>query len=466
MGFTPDPASHGVKTGERISSASSPDLRFEFSFLRASVPKWFRKNAQHMRTTTMNNAGYNSQVPQMPSVRPGCLRLLSVLLFALAGSALATDWSTPVNQLVAKIVAAGVPAAVSLEVLNRSSLGQADLESIQMALADQLSAGSVHLVKAERAAGAIHVTLSENLQSYVWIATIQQGSEPKVVIVSSPRVDLPALIHEPVQFTIRKIQVWSQEQDILDVAIVDSSPPQIIVLDPEKIAIYGFHGQWQLARSFPVSHSRPWPRDLRGRLVLGANHSFNAYLPGQICSSNADQVSVTCRDSDDPWPLGTHQAVMSAFFSPTRNFFTGALAPGVGKDRTVPAFYTAAAIPREKFVFWLFAGVDGQTYEVDGANNQIAIRSNWGSDIAAIKTSCGSGWQILASSNGDGAFLDTIRAYEFPDRDPVPVSQPLDMNGTVTTLWTESSGTGAIAVVLNRRTGKYEAFRVEISCNQ
>jgi hypothetical protein len=49
MGFTPDPASHGVKTGERISSASSPDLRFEFSFLRASVPTWFRKHAQQVR---------------------------------------------------------------------------------------------------------------------------------------------------------------------------------------------------------------------------------------------------------------------------------------------------------------------------------------------------------------------------------------------------------------------------------
>lgn len=176
-------------------------------------------------------------------------------------------------------------------------------------------------------------------------------------------------------------------------------------------------------------------------------------------------VRVTCRDSDDPWPLVTQMANVSGFFSPTRNFFTGALAPGIGKDRTVPAFYTAAPVPREKFVLWLFAAVNGQVYEVDGTNDQIAIRPNWGSDIAAIKTTCGSGRQILATSNGDGTVPDTIRAYEFPDRDPVPVSQPLDMIGMVTALWTETSGTGVIAVVRNQ-TGKYEAFRLEISCSQ
>jgi hypothetical protein len=177
-------------------------------------------------------------------------------------------------------------------------------------------------------------------------------------------------------------------------------------------------------------------------------------------------VRVICRDSDDPWPLVTQAATVSAFFSPTRNFFTGVLAPGVGKDRIVPAFYTAAPVRREKFSLWLFAGVDGQILEVDGRNDQQAIRPNWGSDIAAIKTACGSGWQILATGNGDGTVLDTIRAFEFPDRDPVPVSPPIEMSGAVTALWTEPSGNGAIAVVHNQQTGKYEAFRLELSCSQ
>jgi hypothetical protein len=419
-----------------------------------------------VRARVVKIASYNSLVPHMPSFRPGRLRLFPVLLFVYAICAWATDWSMPVGQLVAKIVAASGPVAVSFEVVNRSSLSQADIDSIRTAITAQLNAAGVRLVKPEQANGAIQVILSENLQNYVWIATIQQGSESKVTIVSTPRVDAPAPIHEPAQFTIRKIQAWSQDEQILDVAILDSSPPEVIVLDPGKIAMYRLNAQWQLERSFPVDHSRPWPRDLHGHLVAKPDHSFDAYLPGEICSTSGMPVRVICRDSDDPWPLVTQAATVSAFFSPTRNYFTGALAPGVGKDRTVPAFYTAARIPREKFPLWLFAGVDGQLQEVDGRNDQQSIRPNWGSDIAAIKTACGAGWQVLATSNGDGTVLDTIRAFEFPDRDPVPVSPPIEMSGVVTALWTEPSGNGAIAVVHNQQTGKYEAFRLEISCSQ
>jgi hypothetical protein len=415
----------------------------------------------------MNHAGYNSPVPQMPGLLPRCLRLLSGLLFALSLCAGATDWSPPVHQLTQKIVADTGPGAVSLDVVNRSALGKTDVDTIRAALTLQLNAAGVRLVNPEQASVVVQVSLSENLQNYVWVAQVQQGSDSKVEMVSLPRVDTPAPIHEPVQLTIRKILAWSQEEKILDVAVVDSSPPTVIVLDPAKIAIYGLQqGQWQMEQSLPVHHSRPWPRDLRGRVVLRPDHLFDAYLPGVVCASTATPISVICGDNDDPWPLGTQQFAMNAFFSPTRNFFTGALAPGVGKDRTVAQFYSAAPVPREKYVLWLFAGVDGQIHQVDGMNNQMLAHPGWGSDIAALKTSCGSGWQILATSPGDGTLPDTIRAYEFPDRDPVAVSLPLEMNGNVTSLFTESSGNSVMAVSRNQQTGKYEAYRLAIACGQ
>jgi hypothetical protein len=413
----------------------------------------------------MKTAGYNSPIPQMPKPSQLSPRLLFALL-ALSACAWANDWSTPIRQLSQKIVAATGPGAISLDFVNRSSLSSGDSGTIRISLSQQLEAAGIRLVKPEQASATVQVVLSENLQDYVWVATVQQGAESKVEIVSTARVDNPPPIHEPVQLTIRKIQAWSQQDPILDVAIIDSSPPQVIVLDPGKIALYSLHGQWQLEQSFQVTHSRPWPRDLRGRIVLRPDHLFDAYLPGVLCASAGTPLSVTCRDSDDPWPLGTQEMELSAFFSPTRNFFTGALAPGVGKDRTVAPFYSAAPVPREKYVLWLFAGADGQILEVDGMNNPMLARPNWGSDIAAIKTKCGSGWQILATSNGDGTIPDTIRAFEFPDRDPVPVSLPLELNGTVTALSTESSGNGAIAVVRNQQTGKYDAFRLEIACGQ
>jgi len=136
--------------------------------------------------------------------------------------------------------------------------------------------------------------------------------------------------------------------------------------------------------------------------------------------------------------------------------------PGLGQQRLVAKFYSAAAVPRPSYTLWLFAGVDGQVHLLDGVTDQTA-RWNWGSDIVGLKSACGSGWQVLATTAGNGSG-DSIRAYEFPDRDPVPVSQPVEFVGGVTALWSEAQGTSAVVVSHNPATGNYEAFRLSIAC--
>jgi hypothetical protein len=155
---------------------------------------------------------------------------------------------------------------------------------------------------------------------------------------------------------------------------------------------------------------------------------------------------------------------MGAFFASTRNFFTGALTPGVGKITTVSKFYSAAWLPREKYVLWLFASTDGRVHLIDGMNDQV-VKIGWGSDVASVKTSCGAGWQVLATAAAEGS-EDSVRAYEFSDRDPVAVSAAVEFTGAVTALWTEARGDTAIAVVRNRETGSYEAFRLAVACSQ
>jgi hypothetical protein len=59
-----------------------------------------------------------------------------------------------------------------------------------------------------------------------------------------------------------------------------------------------------------------------------------------------------------------------------------------------------------------------------------------------------------------------VRAFEFPDREPIAVSQAIDFAGGVTALWTEAKSGSAIAVSRNAETGMYEAFRLAIACNQ
>jgi hypothetical protein len=139
------------------------------------------------------------------------------------------------------------------------------------------------------------------------------------------------------------------------------------------------------------------------------------------------------------------------------------LTPPVGKFGAISKFYSAAFVPRERYTLWLFASTDGKIHFVDGMNDQVSIL-DWGSDIGTVRTSCGAGWQVLVTSATESG--DTVKAFELPDRDPVAVSPAMDMPGQVTAFWTEARGDSAVAVVDDRGTGTYEAFRVAVACNQ
>jgi hypothetical protein len=201
-------------------------------------------------------------------------------------------------------------------------------------------------------------------------------------------------------------------------------------------------------------------------LIPRKDHLFDVYLPGVFCRSTATApLAISCYESDDPWPLGTDQAGLSAFFAPARNFFTGALSPGIEKQTTVKAFYSAAMLPRDRYKLWIFATVDGQVHMLDGVTDQTAAKLDWSSDIASIHSGCGLGWQLLVTSSGDRED-DTVRAFEIADRDAVVVSQPAEFAGNITALWPESDGTSAITVAQNSETGRYEAYRLSIACSQ
>jgi len=394
--------------------------------------------------------------------------VLFVVLFTLMQQSAALDWSGPEQELSRKIVAATGPGAVALEMGNRSSLSKQETDEIGRGLRAQLESLGARTVTPEQAAATVTVTLSENLQSYLWVAEIRQGANDfLVVMVSLPRSDAPVSVREAPPLTIRKTPLWAQPQPILDVAVMDDSatPSHIAVLDPEKIAFYRMaEGRWQMEQSLPVTHSRPWPRDMRGKLILRQDRLLDIYLPGVYCQSqSASSLSVVCRGSDDPWPLSL-QFPLGGFFTATRNLFTGVLSPGVGKQSSTAKFYSAAPLPRPSYTLWVFAGVDGTVRLLDGITEQVS-RLNWGSDIASVKSSCGSGWQVLATRAGDNSG-DSIRAFEFPDREPIAVSPAVDFSGGVTALWTEAKGGSAVAVARNTETGNYEAFRLAIACNQ
>jgi hypothetical protein len=416
---------------------------------------------------------------------------LALNIFLIAGfpiAAQAADWYAPEQQLARKIVDVTGPGSVAWTVENRSSLGRRETDVITNGLRASLEAAGIRFVTPEQAVARVAIVLSENSTDYVWVAEIHQGVDAAVVMVSTPRRAGPVASRDSVPMTLQKILLWSQEERILDVAVLDEGVTQthIAVLDPEKVSLHRLRdGKWQQEQVLTLSHARPWPRDMRGRLLPAKDHLLDAYLPGVLCRSTGGiPLSMSCHESDDPWPLvagaaahGTNLpmqdtasgfplqvAPISAFFAPTRNFFTGALSPGVGKYTTISKFYSAAFLPRDKYVLWLFSSVDGQMHLVDGVSD-VTARLGWGSDLTSVRTACGAGWQVLATDAGNKAG-DSVRAYEFPDRNAVPVSPAVEFSGDVTALWAEAKGDTAIAVIRNRETGNYEAFRLAVACNQ
>ena len=417
-----------------------------------------------------DNAVYNARIPHMRASSSRLRRAACIFLLLLmhAPMILASDWRAPEEQLARKVAAATGPGAVAMELVNRSTLSHADVEEIRRGLVNELATLGVRLVSADQAAATLQITLSENLHNYVWVAEVHQGNnEVSVLMVSVPRTSPAGAAHSAATMTIHKTLLWTDENRILDLAVVNGSPQHMIVLQPESIALFKFQdGRWQSEQVLPITHSRPWPRDLRGRLILRKDHLFDAFLPGVFCrSSTTAPLALNCYESDDPWPLGTDQSGLSAFFTPTRNFFTGALSPGIDKQTVVKAFYSAAMLPREKYKLWIFATVDGQVHLLDGVTDQTAARLGWGSDITSVRSGCGLAWQVLVTGTGDGA-VETVRAFEIADREPVVASQPVEFGGGITALGADSDGSSAIAVSQNSETGKYEAYRLSIACSQ
>jgi hypothetical protein len=408
------------------------------------------------------------------SLRIGWLTSLLLQAIFLCSSASASSLADTARDLAHKIAAGSGPGAFSVEITNRSSLDEKAVQEVYGALEVELQANGVQPVKTEQSIGSIAVVLSESLREFVWTAVTTIGSgEKKVALASVPRLPtLTPFVAAP-QIVIKTSLLFAQEQPVLDVAVIEMpGATRLLVLGNGTVAIYRQQGsgasRWQLETSLPITHSRIFPRDLRGRLLLRRDHLFDVYLPGTFCRSSSNSnlaapLTPACNDTDDPWPLTLEDNGVRAFFAASRNFFTGALSPSIGKIATVPPFYSATALPRSTYTLWAFTGVDGSLHLVDGTTDQLVRVIKPGSDVAAIHSGCGSGTQLLLSASGT-ADRDSLRAFEVPDRDPVSVSSALDFDGQIVALSSDSIGTAAVAIVKRKDTGWYEADQISISC--
>ncbi|HEY1336220.1 MAG TPA: hypothetical protein VGF59_01855 [Bryobacteraceae bacterium] len=391
----------------------------------------------------------------------GWYAVASALLYFLPLPATAADDLNGAARELARKTAAfagrGEPVAATWR--NVSSLPQTELAQARRAFEAAIHdlGGRVGSVAP---AAEVQITLSQNQSQYLLTAEARKADDRQVWIASWPR-PAPAPGNPP-SVTLESRQIWEQDEPILDIAFPAAG---MLALSPGKVSLYQRqNGAWEPRGAVAILPVRPWPRDLRGRLRVNGT-SFQAYLPGMLCSGALDPtLSMDCRASDEAWVIESgSRALLVANFAAARNYFDGRMTTQTGLKKTLPPFYSAASVEEQGRQLWLLATVDGRTQIFDAALDSVGAIAGWGSDIAGTDAHCGGGFQVLATRPGDGSEPDAIQGYSMVNRAATAITAPVEFPGPVTALWT-SGGTAAVAVSKNPATGKYAAYLITVAC--
>jgi hypothetical protein len=390
------------------------------------------------------------------------------MLLALRGSASGTSpWEQPASALAEQVAAILGPGQAHLTIRNLSRIPNEDVPAIRKLMEQDLKMHSV-TISGDESANSIRVTLSENARERLWVAEVVEGSVTQVAMV---RLDSDGAPHAQTagDLKLHTETMLRLNEPVLAVLEISNG---IVVLEPEQILFETRVANGWREQSRTGIGQKPLPRDPKGILIPEGGTAFEAWLAGTQCRGSFDpaqspgQGTVSCYASDDPWPLTqSEQAAVpvKAFFNSARNYFTGVITPSVGEDPR--AFYAAAWIPRAVGgAALVVGGIDGKVLLIEnGISKPIAGTRDWGSDFAATHSGCGVGTQIIASSSGEAA-ADSLRAYELPGLEAVPVSVPLEVGGTVMGIWSTPDGKSVFATV-RRADDQYEVDRVTALCN-
>jgi hypothetical protein len=394
-------------------------------------------------------------------------------------------WAAPAADLAKQIVAIAGPGPATLSVQNTSSIAGDQIASIRRLLEADLRAGGIGVRAAAEGAAiptALRVTLSQTAKHGLWVAEVQQGAETRVAMTEVALDAGAAAPGASATMTLRKQMVFAGTERILDAQMMGAGPGDIemVVLMPARIVMYRQSaGAWQEAQSYAFAPALvAASRDPRGMLVMGGA-GVSAYLPGAQCDGTptaAGGLVFACRASDDPWPIGGaidgQIGSQRAFYDAARDYFSGVLVPAY--SGTLPPFYSAAELPRASGAVTVFADIHGHVRMIDrGAQVEVTGSRDWGSDLAAVRSGCGAGVQVLADAAGgqaqgsaQGAAQDSLRAYEINGREAVAVSAAIAFDGSVSALSASSgaSGDGAAATAIVRNGNEYEVWRVALGC--
>jgi hypothetical protein len=282
-------------------------------------------------------------------------------------------------------------------------------------------------------ATAVLVTLARNSASRLLVAELRRTDQP-VVLMSEFEDDVPAA---PFAVVVDRRLLWEHKRRLLDAIEVDGG---WLVLDEDQVALYReAHGQWKPLQATSIARDDPWPRDLRGQLVVRESE-FEVFLPQAYCrGALKPQWRVECQSSARLWPLTSG---VEALIVEGRNHFV--------EPRLGPIF-AAAPIGDALVVAHAYGGT--RLHREAGAG---PVLDGVGTELTAVAHPCAREQLLLASDSGG----TRLRAYRVTPQGITPLSQPIEMGGVVSALRPE------FAVVRQSAAASYAAYRLSTACRQ
>jgi len=139
-------------------------------------------------------------------------------------------------------------------------------------------------------ATVVAVTCSDTLADRICAAEIRRPAGREFVSVRRPHeAATPSGVAAPMVLQLPPL--IADAEPILDVALVGS---QLLVLQPSAVKRYDQTSDgWRLRDARPIASARPWPRDIRGR-ILTRGSKTEMSLPGMSCSAPLDSFELTC----------------------------------------------------------------------------------------------------------------------------------------------------------------------------
>jgi hypothetical protein len=356
--------------------------------------------------------------PMMGINRSNLSRLTIPFLMVLLGMPLAARPSSlqdSAKELARKIAAAlPVKEEAALEVRKLSSMGPDDFAAIVQNLKSELQTLGVPIAGTSAVTTTIHVTLSENVRSYVWAADIRWGDSAQVVFQVFTKPSESHTVSGGMPITLHSEKFWEGSQRILDAeVVVDSSgADRLLLLTPDALLIRRAGSDVHSTVPIPVAGMAS--RDPTGFLTA-TEDGVTVTSTSQICNINTNAGTlIECQSRPNDGPKAV------------------------------------------------------RIFEKDDLTSPGQVRINMGSQIAEVSNICGHGQLDLAAGPGDYTEPDTIRLF-----DPSVVngsivekslSDVLPFPGPVIQI--SPGGTMPRAIVHNLQTGNYEAYHISISCGQ